>query len=90
MNKTHRSSLSRDLRVPEGLAGVPVDHDELPSGRMGVLGGEAARQHGAGAHVEDQLGPLPAVLVCEQGREAGVGGAGHADAGVEPDRAVVM
>ena len=66
------------------LAGVPVDDEELPAGRVGVLGGEAARQHGAGLHVQDELGAFAAVVVGEEAGQVGVGGVRHTQAGVEP------
>lgn len=83
----HRRGLASDLRVKVGLAGIPVDDKELPARRVGVLGGEAARQHGAGLHVEDELRALAAVPVSEQAGEVGFGGARDPHAGVEPDRA---
>lgn len=92
-NKSYRRGLAGDRGVAVRLAGVPVDDEELPAGRVGVLGGEAARQHGAGLHVKDELGALAAVLVGEEAGEVGVGGArdphvvGVEPPGVEPERA---
>lgn len=85
----HRRGLPGDLRVAVRLAGVPVDNKEVSAGRVGVLGGEAARQHRAGLHIKNELGPLAAVLIGEQAGEVGVGGARDPHAGVEPDRAIL-
>lgn len=84
---SHRSGLAGDFGVVVRLPSISVDDEEIAAGRVGVLRGEAARQHGAGLHVEDELGAIAAVLVGEEAGEVGVGGARDTHAAVEADRA---